>query len=190
MVKNQTGGSRAKSQARKNSAPTRSSGRTRVSLDESECYAQVSAYLGDNKLRVKCIDGKTRLCIIRGKFRGRSKSGNYARLGSWLLVGLRDWASGSGDEDCDLLEVYSDADKDKLKDMFPDSFRTFIEADNNIYGTGDGKTTKVATEDNLVFSNEAEDEYNDLIESACDGGGKMSATFACIDEESICIDDI
>jgi translation initiation factor 1A len=92
MVKNTTGGSKAKGQARKfTSVP--SSQKLRISDNEFELYAQVSALLGNGMCHVLCIDGIQRLCHIRGKFRGRGKRDNVIGRGSWLLIGLREWES-------------------------------------------------------------------------------------------------
>jgi initiation factor 1A len=119
MVKNIKGGSGHKGQARKYTTES-SSKRTRFSEDEMEIYACVTSLLGGAICSVKCVDGQDRMCIIRGKFRGgRGKRGNMIGRGSWVLVGIREWSSESASEKesrkCDLLEVYSDADKQELR---------------------------------------------------------------------------
>ena len=96
MVKNTLGGSKAKGQARKyTNASSKQAKALRVASpdDDSEIYAQVTKYCGSSMCHVLCIDGITRLCHIRGKFRGRSKKDNMVVNGSWILVGLRDWES-------------------------------------------------------------------------------------------------
>mgnify|MGYP000343635375 CR=1 FL=1 len=146
MVKNTKGGNKAKGQARKfvNEKP---SSFLRVSQDELEMYAQVIRNLGNRMCHVTCLDGKTRLCIIRGKFSGRGKRDNIIGINSWILVGLREWeqdnlgassgSAGGGDGDkkmqkCDLLEVYSDLDKEKLKSTVRVNWSRFIQNDNNM----------------------------------------------------------
>ena len=121
MVKNTTGGSKTKGQARKlvsYDAKTTSKA-LRLSTDECEIYAQVTKYLGNGMCHVLSTDGKTRLCHIRGKFRGRGKRDNMIGVGSWILIGLREWEIGKDDtkklENCDLLEVYNNIEQDKLK---------------------------------------------------------------------------
>ena len=110
MVRNTTGGSGHKSQARKNVAPRGgASSDLRVAKEEGECFAQVERMLGGSNCHVKCIDGVTRLCVIRGKFRGKGKSDNVLSLGSIVLVGMRDYESCKSKDKlqtCDLLEVY------------------------------------------------------------------------------------
>ena len=108
MVKNVKGGSGHKGQARKFTSTDKfTNTKLRLSLDECELYAQVIKLLGNSMCHVLCQDGKTRLCIIRGKFRGRGKRDNSITNGKWIMVGIRDYESEKTDklENCDLLEV-------------------------------------------------------------------------------------
>jgi predicted DNA-binding protein (MmcQ/YjbR family) len=121
MVKNTKGGSGHKSQARKFSKPA-TNAKLRLSEDPNEMYAVITKRLGGEFCHVKCHDDKTRLCIIRGKFRGGGgKRDNFVNRDSWVLVGLRDWESFNETKDklqkCDLLEVYKDTDKIKLRNI-------------------------------------------------------------------------
>ena len=109
MVKN-TGGNKTKGQARKFASSGPKSDALRVSEDECEVYGIVDVYLGNNMCQVLCIDNVTRLCHIRGKFRGRGKRDNTVSKGSWILVGLREWdiqkiEKSKKIQECDLLEV-------------------------------------------------------------------------------------
>jgi initiation factor 1A len=101
MVKNTTGGSKTKGQARKLvSFDSKASNKMlRISTDIYEVYAQVTKNLGNGMCHVLCADTKTRLCHIRGKFRGRGKRDNLVGLGSWLLVGIREWEKDKDDTD-------------------------------------------------------------------------------------------
>ena len=91
MVKNVKGGSGHKSQARKHvMASSRANHKTRLSENEYEIYAQVTALLGNGMCHVKDIDNKEYLCIIRGKFRGRGKRDNMLIRGKWVLIGIRE----------------------------------------------------------------------------------------------------
>jgi translation initiation factor 1A len=120
MVKNTTGG-KNKNQARKNVAPSsRVSTKLRVSEEEGELYAVITKVFGGGMCNAQCIDGKNRICIIRGKFTGRGKRDNIIVPGSWVLVGEREWESDKSESKtqlnkCDLLEVYSESDKKKLQ---------------------------------------------------------------------------
>ena len=163
MVKNTKGGSGHKSMARKFAGGGKTSNRaTRFSQDEYEYYAQVVATLCHGMCHVMCKDGKKRLCHIRGKFRGRGMRDNMVKNGTWVLVGGREYEATRTKEDkklegCDLLEVYSDLDKERLKAI--GGFSDFIERDNQFSNTEDVGDTVVFT------SNIYEDEYNNLMKA-------------------------
>lgn len=189
MVKN-TGGNKTKGQARKFVTAPKSN-ILRVSEDECELYAQVTKTLGNGMCHVVCIDNITRLCHIRGKFRGRGKRDNTLNNGSWILVGLREWeldkkSDGKKLQNCDLLEVYDNSDKDKLKNTITNvNWSIFIKNDNifgNISSNDDNEEFK--------FIDESTEEYQKIIESQILSSGKNSATINFNEEEEINIDDI
>ena len=184
MVKNATGGSKTKGQARK-STSVPSSNRLRISEDACELYAQVTALLGNGMCHVICIDSKTRLCHIRGKFRGRGKRDNFIGRGTWLLIGLRDWESGESKEakgklqNCDLLEVYKDLDKDRLKNTVHVDWSAFVDNDKK-----NSNLEKV--QDTVEFMDAGAEEYDLII-------GEQSTKQGTVDEatdEEINVDDI
>jgi initiation factor 1A len=113
MVKNITGGKKAKQSGRKSFS---GSNRLKTSQDECEVYAIVLKMMGGRVCEVKCNDGEVRLCHIRGIFSGKNKGSNFIRKGVWVLVGLREWASviDGKRQDCDLICVYSDKDKEQI----------------------------------------------------------------------------
>jgi initiation factor 1A len=116
MVKNATGGNKSKKQARSSSyAPQQN---IRKAKEEGEIYAAVTKIFGGPNCLVMCNDGVSRSCIIRNKFKTKGKRDNNITVGSWILVGIRDWEVRSdGTQKCDLLEVYSHSEKDKLKQI-------------------------------------------------------------------------
>jgi len=149
-------------------------------------YAQVTKLLGNGMCHVICIDNKTRLCHIRGKFRGRGKRDNTVENGTWLLVGLREWETEkkSGDklENCDLLEVYSEFDKKRLKESIIIDWSIFILNDNKYAMISDECT------DSFEFTNETTNEYVELMKQLSnDASAKQSIQ---IDEEQVDVDDI
>lgn len=159
MVKN-IGGGKHKGQARKFVNNSKSSNKLRTSTEEGELYAQVTKMLGNGMCNVQDVDGKIYLCIIRGKFRGRGKRDNTLKNGSWVLIGLRDFETKKEGKDaidkCDLLEVYSDADKERLKNNVDKNWNLFITNDcNNIFIEN--------TDEMFKFSNEDQQEYNALM---------------------------
>lgn len=123
MVKNSTGGKKAKGASRKGGEPKQQA--TRLKQD-GEMYAVVTKFWGGGLVEVKCADGVTRRCVIRNKFRGRRQRDNKVALNCALLVGVRDYESKQ--DTCDLLEVYSTADQEQLgedmKILFPDRAQT------------------------------------------------------------------
>jgi len=166
MVKNVKGGSGHKGQARKFVVPASSKQivKTRVALEDGELYAQVTKILGNGMCHVLCQDNKTRLCFIRGKFRGRGKRDNMISNGRWILVGLRDYESekaGGKMDNCDLLDVYSDQDKERLKNQIQTvNWGQFILNDRVNTNTNDGDTI----DDGFDFTDEKEDEYKKIME--------------------------
>lgn len=116
MVKN-FGGNKAKKQGRKFANASQTLAATRFSSHPDELYACCSKIFGNGRIGVLCHDGKERICVIRNKFRGRGKRGNKIEIGSWLLVGRRDFEKvGDGKkETTDLLTVYSGRDVNNLK---------------------------------------------------------------------------
>ena len=66
MVKNKTGGNKAKRQGRMFVGNV--SSKLRVAIEEGEIYAVVTKHFGNAMMDVLCIDGIQRICIIRNKF--------------------------------------------------------------------------------------------------------------------------
>ena len=188
MVKNTTGGSKTKGQARK-FVSAKASNTLRISQDESEVYAQVIKVLGGSMCHVNDSEGKIMLCHIRGKFRGRGKRDNFVGNGTWVLVGLRDWASKESSkkklEECDLLEVYNEHDKDRLKN-------TVLTINWSLFISNDIRTTTTESGDDtgIVFSDEKIDEYRELVEAQIQESKAGKSTSIIPDEEEIDIDDI
>tara|TARA_Y100000590_G_scaffold406421_1_gene495713 strand:+ start:932 stop:1513 length:582 start_codon:yes stop_codon:yes gene_type:complete len=114
MVKNTKGGNKAKKMSRKQKAPVFQD-KIRYATNKDEMYASVTKYYGNGRLLITCNDGVERQCVIRKKFRGRNKRGNEVSLGSYILVGRREWESSSKIEVTDLLYVYSGNQIDILK---------------------------------------------------------------------------
>ena len=113
MVKN-SGGNKSKKQGRKFLIPNIT--KKTIMPQEGEMFATVTKMLGGQNCEVYGEDGKTRLCVIRNKFRGRSKQDNCIKLDSWIVVGVREWEVRQDKESkCDLIAVYDERDKEYLK---------------------------------------------------------------------------
>jgi len=196
MVKNLKGGSKAKGQARKYASGAPSDKSVRIAEDDAELYAQVTKLLGNGMCYVLCIDGEQRLCYIRGKFKGRGKRDNTLGIGSWVLVGIREFETvkeNSGKlQNCDLMEVYSDLDKSKLKSTIHENWGMFAESKTDV-----SSSKKDSGDDGYSFDfvDEKADEYRKLMEEEMSGNAEMKNNIIKFTsdqgkEEEIDIDDI
>lgn len=128
MVKN-AGGNKSKRQGRKFAAPPPKRN-LRMIQEEGEVYAVVTRLYGGANCEVTCMDDVKRLCVIRNKFRGRHKRDNQITMNTWVLVGLRDWEARAPGKlpRCDMLEVYTDIEKEKLQNTTNDNLSALIAA--------------------------------------------------------------
>jgi translation initiation factor IF-1 len=101
MVRNISGGTGTKSLARKLTG--NHSGAVPLPSNDLEKIAVVSKLHGAH-CDVTLEDGSSVICHIRNKFRGRNKRGNTISVGTFVLVGLREWESSL--KNSDLLFVY------------------------------------------------------------------------------------
>jgi len=129
MVLNAGGGNKGKGVARKFVTQQHAGGAKTVRLaQEGETYAIVKQLLGNCMCSVICGDGYKRLCIIRKKFTGRRKADNNVMSGTVVLVGIHDYGGSGASKPststanakstalkCDLLYVYGDQEKEKLR---------------------------------------------------------------------------
>jgi initiation factor 1A len=186
MVRNDGGGNKMKHLARKhvNGASQQQNKFLRVSQCKEEIYGYILRLLGNGMCMVKCVDGYERLCHIRGKFTGRSKRENALSQGTWVLIGLRQWDAdkefalktskipGKSIQKCDLLEIYTPAEREKLRvqeKIFQEN------ADENSGGGGGGGGGDSDDEfrmskQTVEFKDQATLEYQEIIEQ----GGKLS----------------
>jgi hypothetical protein len=180
MVKNNFGGNKAKGFARKNLTTKRDSS-LRVASEEGEIYAQAVKVMGGNIVSAIDINGNPLKAHIRGKFRGKGKRDNFIGPNTWLLVGLHEWGSDDTIKSCDILEVYSDIDKNRLKNSINSvNWSKFIINDN--------KTVCDNNEENetgIYFADNVAQEYEELI-SAKETTNKISVD----NSEIIDIEDI
>jgi hypothetical protein len=185
MVKNSTGGNKSKGFARKNMIKRDTA--LRVAQEEGEIYAQAVKVMGGSIANVIDIDGNSLRAHIRGKFRGRGKRDNFIGPNTWLLVGLHAWeaeTSKPGEvRNCDILEVYSESDKLRLKN-------TVTSVDWNRFINNDMKTiseTKEVDDSGIEFADEETQEYERLIASQAHEGKNEIITEDCY---IIDVDDI
>ena len=182
MVKNNTGGNKAKGFARKNLVKRDTVLRT--VREEGEIYAQAVKIMGGRIASAIDIEGNPLRAHIRGKFSGRGKRDNFIGPGTWLLVGLHDWQTdkgkSSGVRDCDILEVYNESDKDRLKNSV-----TSVNWDKFI--ANEAKTLGSNTEEDILeFTDEVTEEYERLISSQATTNNAIITD----NNEEINVDDI
>ena len=128
-------------------------------------------------VEVKGLDGKDRICTIRQKFRGRSKRDNTITVASWVLVGARDWETTKEGKKpkCDLLEVYSNTDVEKLKKL---------DIDWTVFSSIEDKNGQKMIED------EGSILFEDVIEEEDDSIKPNKLVYDEEDDDEIDIDEI
>ena len=159
MPKNTKGGSGHKRQARKHTSGGNQNNRTRFSCDPLEMYAVCTKLYGQGHIEVVCHDNKSRLCVIRKKFKGRGKRDNSVTVGTWLLIGKREFEVRAADkkEKCDLLEVYRDNDKIALQQHENDIPWSVLKSQAP-------EGTEAEEDDVFQFVDERTMKYNEMLE--------------------------
>eukprot|EP01066_Platyproteum_vivax_P002239 Platyproteum_vivax@DN12738_c0_g1_i1.p1 len=109
--------------------------------DEGQEYAQVLRMLGNGRLEAFCMDGKKRLCHIRGKMRKRV----WVCVGDIILVALRDFQ----DDKADVILKYTPDEARHLK--------CHSELPENIKVNETEVGFEGEVEDNIDFENEEVD---------------------------------
>lgn len=180
MVKNAKGGNKSKKMGRKFlGAPVQKQVRLADPNEPLEIYGVVDKLFGHGRFQIKDHTGKQRLVIIPNKFRGRGKRDNTVVLGGWVLVGIREYES-SENAKCDLLEVYTDVEKQKLKKSSNPIFNQ-LKSDHDKEPTDDG-------EFEFSMGDENNEKYEDIIQNT-ETNNQNTIKFGD-DEEEVDIDDI
>ena len=176
MVKNTCGGNKHKGHARKH-VNAKPSNKLRIGENDGELYAVVTSLLGNGMFYAHCIDDRLCLGQIRGKFSGRGRRDNLVELGKWVLVGERPWGDSSSSSGkvktrkCDLLEVYTDLDRERLRDTVSANWSVLLSIDNGKTGAATSEAT-----DGFAFASERDEEYEALMDGISKGnnGSKVS----------------
>lgn len=163
MVKNTQGGNKSKGFARKNLIKKDTS--LRVSKENDEIYAQAVKVMGGSIASAIDTNGNPLRAHIRGKFRGRGKRDNFIGQGTWLLVGLHSWEGEKikpGEiRNCDILEVYNETDKNKLKSSLNSiNWSKFIANDSKMIGSSEHEDKDDC---GFVFGDDTTEEYAEII---------------------------
>jgi hypothetical protein len=166
MVKN-AGGNKSKKQARKTVGGGPSiTQNVRYVKEEGEMYAVITKIYGGKTCQVMCDDGVSRRCTIRRKFMMSRRGENALAVGSWIMAGLYDWEKRTdGSQTCDILEVYSTGEREKLKQTVNTKILKHIMVVNN--ALDDNKNgSEFVFSDTLadIANNDDEDEESDQEE--------------------------
>lgn len=158
MVKNVIGGNKGKCGARKNASFSHNN-KIRLVENEGEFYAIVIKMLGSGMFTAKDFQGKLWLGKIRGKFTGKKKRGNIITSGSIVLLGERSWDMKEDDNSdkmkkCDLLEIYTDKEKEQLKTTVNENW-------DNL--TLDESVIKRNNENDDIFMNSKQEEIENIL---------------------------
>ena len=194
MVKN-FGGNKAKGYARKNCG--KQDNNLRVVEEDGEVYAQVTKIFGGKMCQVITLDGTIMNCHIRGNFsRPRSNHDNCITVNTWTIVGLREWENQEAKGktlNCDLLEVYNDNDKIKLKNNVTTvNWSRFIVNDSKSINSGVDDYNDKADDEfaGFTFADEATIEYQELIRKQLADSKAGIVNDIVTQEEEINVDDI
>jgi initiation factor 1A len=197
MVRNEGGGNKMKHLARKhvNGSSQQQNKFLRVSQSKEEIYAYIVRLLGNSMCLVKCLDGYERLCHIRGKFTGRSKRENALSQGTWVLIGLRQWdaekefaskvsKTEKKIQKCDLLEIYSASEREKLRvqeKIFQDLITEGNNSDGGGGGNGSNSDDEFKAKGNIEFKDQKTLEYQEIVAQ----GGKLTKLAAASSYQDI-----
>ena len=185
MVKNQNGGNKGKKMGRK-FLSTPVDKRIRLAEEDGEIYGVVTKLLGNGMFYVNDIDGKERQVVMRNKFRGKGKRDNSVIQGGWVLIGEREFESCVKPKH-DLLEVYNDSEKNKMKNSGNPIFaRLRSEYDNKKIDDDDDNDDDVS----FGFSNKNTTDYNSQLENIMNSTEKGGETISMDTGEEIDVDDI
>lgn len=91
--------------------PKRSQNYFRPPQEDGEIVGILEKNMGNGILQVKTTVGNL-LCHVRKKF---GKERGAIKVGAWVLVGLREFETVK--KSCDLLEIYTDAEVQRLLTM-------------------------------------------------------------------------
>jgi len=156
MVKNATGGKKAKGMASKHTKPK--SKVLRTIQEEGEKYGVITEKLGGGHAKVACMDNITRMVVIGSKFKNERLARNQM-----VLIGLREWQTkiqGSDKlEKCDLLEIYTDIETDALIHKYGTTSGPLVHLISKLETPG----LASCLSSDIVFSNDASLESSMII---------------------------
>lgn len=178
MVKNTTGGTKARGLARKHQSSGGGDSRLRLPTDALEVVACVTKMLGNGMCEIYTNKDIRLIGHIRNKFRGRQKRNNMVTVSCFVLVGLRDWENPI--KNCDILSIYDDAQVSQLKNMPNIAMDNILKRKLELSFTGESNVGE------FEFSKCTEEDMEEVPENIM----KKSETFTIEGMGEIDMDDI
>lgn len=179
MVRNNKGGKHGKKMARKHvKAEQENEGpkKARIPVEEGEFFACSTKLLGNGMVLVVDLAGNEYICIIRKKFKGRGKRRNTVQRGTWILAGKRLYEgvkesnSNGKKPKCDLLEVYSDKEKQLLRKQCPQhNWSSFDAYGDAVYEADDN-------EEDIIEFVKTQRDYNEMMNDMSNSSSELSSS--------------
>jgi len=146
---------------------------------EDELYCIVEKVLGNGMFHARCEDDILRLGHIPGKFRGFGKKDNLIVANVWVLVGLRSYESVNPKklQNCDLLYVYTDVEKDILKRSVNKNWTLFLTLETKQMHGDNGNNALHASANAVEFGDQAVSDYETILSEAKDGESSLAVGF-------------
>jgi len=160
MVKNTQGGSKHKSQARKNAVPSVTRDIEPNGVDE--LYAHVTKMFGNGMCQVEthCDKKMTLVCHIRGKFRGKNKKHNTVALNSNVVIGLRDWETEN--KNCDLISILNSSFANSANSQLSNDQDSFVFSSNTTNTIDTIDTTNTTHTTHTTHYTDSSNHFNDF----------------------------
>lgn len=152
MVKNISGGSKAKGFARKNqsSGGSMKTEKLRLPTCDLEQYGCVTKMFGNGMCEIFLNDNTRLIGHIRNKFSGGKKRNNLITAYSLVMVGLREWENPV--KNCDILCIVDDHDIEQLKELPQINIRSILQ----MKLSNDTQSKERSMNENIVFSHDSD----------------------------------
>lgn len=108
---------------------------------QDQMYGVATKMLGNRRFTVSCSDGKERLALIPGKFKGRR---SWIDVNTYVLLNIRDYQ----DDKTDVIYIYNPGEVKKLKKY--DELATFFDEEKQDMVVFDHGFNDESSEDDII----------------------------------------
>lgn len=169
MVKNKKGGKGGKKFARKHvKGDEKQREKIRFPVEEGEMFAKTLKVFGNGRFQVLCNDNVERMMIMRKRFMKRNKMDNMVNIGTYVLVGTRDWEvlDTKKTERVDLLYVYSKGQNQQIKEHadFSEKLLDLDKTDEDLGIEFCENDNKMSVFDDIDYGDEKEGAKNEKVD--------------------------